>query len=401
MVYIAIFLQRGSKRWHIDIDKQVQGNGNGKGHELKDFHTLGQPWLRMRQATDRYLAKKKGPKSTKRCDELLRKLVLEHEQKHIAIVACGHAFSPEALEDLLTPGTLANTDCEEGLRVFLECIHAASLVNEVVSKEEGLEALRLLEVKDVANSSYLEKLFYSMIDQSRKSFVKIRMYAAPMVSTSSLHRSKFAIKAFLDSGLLDHSYYHALHFLSMRADTLQQLEGLSRELNDFKFNRSWAQAYPAVVWLSKFGQANNCLARESQDFRNLLEHALPLWYSWSSWRPNTDRIQTWEKLSVDLRQQVGKMLDLEGPDFDLCHETLAKSLTVYPKNDCGLQMCGSTPDECQDMAERLLCLLERMVTRRPEDRALFVCTMAGPYISKRKLELMELLMSDGFAIISV
>lgn len=194
-----------------------------------------------------------------------------------------------------------------------------------------------------------------------------------------------------------------LLFFSMIANTLQQVKSLSQELNDFKPNRSWAQAHKTIAWLSKFGQEKNHLAQESQDFMALLSNALPSWYAWARWRPNICRIETWNSLSDDSRQHFGKILDLDGPDFALYHETQGKSLTVFmtSKNDSGLQMGGSTTNECRDMAEKLLCLLERVVTHQPENRALFMCTMAGPYITKRKLELMELLMSDGYATISV
>lgn len=399
MVYIAALLQRGSKRWHHDIDKQVQGNG--EEYELKDFNSWRQPWRRMRQATNRYLAKK-GPKSVKRCDELLRKLVLEHERKHIAIVACGHAFSPEALEDLLTPGTLAHVGSPESLVDYLQCVHAISLVSETVSKEEGLEALRILELKDIADSSYLEEFAYSLADASSPAFVKMRMYAVPMVSASFLYESNFAMKVLLNP--------RAVKLLmlpcGLLADAFQQLENLSRELANCRLSRDWAQAYKTSAWLSKFDQADHFLPKDSQDFlpdfRRLLVHALPSWHAWARWKPNIIRLETWGKLSPNSRQQFGQILDLDGPDFYLNLETRGKSLTPStPSYDDGLRMGGSTPGKCRDMAESTMRLLEKVVTYRPEDGALFMCTMAGPVIPKQKLELMELLMSDGYAVTSV
>lgn len=195
-----------SERWHLDID--TYSEVGGKQIDLREYDVDKQPWSRMRQSTDRYLSKKKDAKIRMFRDELLRKLILGHGRKDIAIVACGYAISTDALEDLLLSDSLTTLDTWDEFKVLLQCTHAASLVNEVVSAEEGHEAVGILNREYPGSCSYLERLLHICQDYpASQSVAFLRM--PTVVSTVSV--SIILIKHML----LSQARISRLHYLRL------------------------------------------------------------------------------------------------------------------------------------------------------------------------------------------
>ncbi|CZR63941.1 uncharacterized protein PAC_13838 [Phialocephala subalpina] len=353
-----------SERWHLDIDSHLEVGG--KQINLREYNSEKQPWSRMRQSTDRYLSKKKDSKTAKSRDELLRKLILGHGRKDIAIVACGHAMSSDALEDLLLSDALATLDSLDDFKVLLHCIHAASLVNEVVSTDEGREAVALLEREYSADCSYLEHLLNIILEYpTSQSLACLRMHTVISI----------------------------------------KLETLKVEFDKLRTGKRWSQAHSLVKWLSTFDETSEKSSKGHRKVKSLLDDNLPTWLAWARWQPNLDRIANWDKLDDKLRDKLRNILDLDGPDFD-CHwkthgRSLGKHLLLPHRDSLPQRLNGSTLDECRDMAERLLCLLENIVTHHPDDIALFHHALTGTDIIKRNLILLEKLICGEFGTISI
>lgn len=115
----------------------------------------------MRRWTEWYLAEKKYAQTGLGKDWVLRKLVINHENKDIAIVACGHAMSSGSLRSLLLSSELANETTLEGFEEILRCMYAASLVNNVVCVGEGIAALKMAERPLERNTPLLKHLLDS------------------------------------------------------------------------------------------------------------------------------------------------------------------------------------------------------------------------------------------------
>lgn len=177
------------------------------------------------------------------------------------------------------------------------------------------------------------------------------------------------------------------------------------ELENLRTERRWSQAQSVVKVLSSFEENSNKSSNGYQKVKSLLDSDFPTWLAWARWRPNLDRIVTWNKLDDQQCKKLGKILDLDGPDFDCDGKTYGESLAnhlLLPHRDTLPQRInGSTLDECRDMAERLLCLLENIVTHHPDDMPLFHHAITGTDIMKRNLVLLEKLICGDFGTISV
>lgn len=173
-----------SEKWHTDIDTHLEKSGL-QPDDLHKHNYQEQPWSQMRQSTDRYLARKRGTKAPDRRDEILRKLILDHERKDVAIIACGHAMSAGAMKNLLLSKDLTDLQDMSGLKTFLHCIRAASLVNQVVSDEEGFRAMMLLSCKmrEVEGLSDLEHLIHLLFETMSLSVTSVGIQA--IISTVS------------------------------------------------------------------------------------------------------------------------------------------------------------------------------------------------------------------------
>ncbi|KAE8441271.1 hypothetical protein EG329_005572 [Mollisiaceae sp. DMI_Dod_QoI] len=406
-----------SEQWHRDIDRHTRTAGGCR--DLRGYKPENRPWVQMRQSTDLYLAKKKYPKYLKSCDERLTNLIIAHLRKDIAILACGHVMTARALEKLLLSRTLTDQSSIEDLKDFLRCIHAISLVGQVVDSEEGNEALRLLET-DALNDLLLSRALanLSSIDHLKESLRHSRAASLvsgivdEIVSPKEGHKTITVVEAEIKTGpayfvalledLLPIRSHPSPSFEHMYGELITQLASLDLELRKMKTERRWSEAYTSVQWLSSFANAPDKSSEAYREVKALLNKGLSRWLVWASWRPNAARIATWRKLDGQKRSLLGPILDLDGPDFEYLLETHGKSLGNHLELDgIPLRLHGSTVDECRDMAERVLGLLDNIVTNREEDMALFVHYMTGPNIIKRDLELLEKLTCGEFGSISI
>jgi hypothetical protein len=273
------FGQRQSDRWHRQITTIAASKSPIEGNLFAD-HTF--PWGELQQHTNLYL-KKKGKITPQERDTRLAALIEKHEEKPIAMGACAHAMSPQAVRALLRGNLNIGPGNYERLSTYLELIIISNHVNpDAVSDLEALEARALtpfLIPPDVFNSAAGQKV---------EAVLKLLKFG---VSTNSLLHT------------------HIIQ-LGRRACTM-----FAVQLETLKLHSMWSEAQVVTAWLSTLPES--LVGSSSQNIRSeeLLNESFPTWQIWASWRPDTDRLRQFRSISGNGVAALKDLIALEGPDF--------------------------------------------------------------------------------------
>src|SRR4051794_17120683 len=132
MVFLS---QRHSNGWHQKIDATAAG----KHPSLNALSDQTFPWDALRWHTEIYLGKK-GTLTVEEKDKRLVGLIQNHAAKDIAIAACGHAMTSQAVRNLLLSELSVISD-NPGLLACLQIVITARRANPgAVTDAEAFQA---------------------------------------------------------------------------------------------------------------------------------------------------------------------------------------------------------------------------------------------------------------------
>jgi hypothetical protein len=237
------------------------------------------PYLFLRNHTDAYL-KKKGKSNQVDTDIRLSILIDAHEAKDIAIAAAAHAMTAKSLRVLLSSELNVAQGSYWGLDRWLQCLIAANNGNPAsVTDPESQWAQILLPY---ANHGASAAGWY----------LKGTGRALRTLSTPSLDvLPEFSL--LVQRAIVDYS---------------TQLEG-------FRLNSGWLEAYDAVLWMKELNRSlPRLMPSRSASLENLFDSKFPMWRLWAQWRPDIDRITYLGSMDNAKTSLMTDLVALEGPD---------------------------------------------------------------------------------------
>ncbi|KAF4631947.1 hypothetical protein G7Y89_g6189 [Cudoniella acicularis] len=320
----------------------------------KGRDSVGVTLNQLRDHTDSFLGKKRKLSSEEQETRLLS-LIASHPQKDVAIVACAHRLSREAVRELLHTELQTNLGGNADVEQYLNALKAVHCVNiQAVSEHEGrhveiLGALLHPEILTVGrNLLALENV---------ASEVPKELVSCPSLDVLPARSCRYFV---------------------------EQLAGL-------KEAAEWSLACNACSWLRD-------VAGRFEKTEWLLDSTFRQWRHWASWMPNYQRLQSWGKLTWDQRRVLKDVLSLEGPDEVGGKPTLCEGVVSIFDSERGwslnrelnlLKLNTDAQAEVSQTLSRVLDVLDLAISVSPDAIYLFVQVCLNYPVSADLLEGME------------
>lgn len=296
------------------------------------------PYRSLKGQTDYYL-KKKGRAHQKDIDYKLNVLLgtSDGDRKHIALAACAHFMSSEALREHLNAETAVTPVTYHGLHSYLQSLIAVHQFHPgLVGGHEAQVATMLIPYATTGTTAagkYLEGLCYAL-----------RKVPVPILNP------------------LPH-----LSGLTQRA-----LQNFTLHLEGYKLECQWSSAYATTVWMSTLTVDPSAMPHSGHlRPEHLFDVHFPGWRAWAAWRPNMKRIDKLHKLNSEL---LCDLLALEGPDFITGRCVTLRSgfvskfsgdKTYMRFQSLTIEVSSQTREELEDILDRLSAALAIAATDGP------------------------------------
>lgn len=272
--FINLRSHRKSAQWHQDVDRTA-GCCTPIPTETSDM--LAFPWSQLRQHTDDYL-KTKSASSAQEKDIRLRALIFQHAKKEIAIAACAHAMSDEALSQLFLEDLPVPKDDHACLRQYLQAFVAASHAKPAVFTETDAHvAISLFQLTANRDTQHCTPLQAVLI---------LWKTSAPKDTTLQVHLETLVRDA---------------------------MGVMQAHLNEVKQHNQWNKAFSAAESISFF---KGMIDDGHFNLQRCLDHTIPEWRHWAAWKANRRRVERWLSTDGFYSSGLKALLPLEGPDFD-------------------------------------------------------------------------------------
>ncbi|KAF2268921.1 hypothetical protein CC78DRAFT_331302 [Lojkania enalia] len=350
----TLFGKKKSDEWHKQIDSTA---GTLRPADQRF------PWSFISKHTDYYL-KKKGKLAQTDIDIRLALMIEGHEARDVAVAACAHVMSPQAIRALLNIELNVAPATFYGLEMYLQCIIAANYCNSKTFTDlEAQWATHLLPYATHGNDTagrYLQG-FCALL----------RVTDVPNMSILP-DFSILASRAFK---------YFAL------------------QLEDLKLRCAWVNAHSTTAWMASL--TNNSPATTPPGHllpEHILDSQFPIWRIWALWKPNLERIALLDELDSEKRAILPDMLALEGPDFiSGRHATLREGLIAQYRAERPFVRFRSlivhvpsyTKDELREILDRTSLALETALRRDYKAFRLFVKLTISRPITDEALLLLQ------------
>jgi hypothetical protein len=344
-------------RWHHEIDVTVaRYRLLNAGPEQPPYF----PLIKLQEHTNTHI-RRVGRLTTSEQDVCLIALVTEHQDKDVAIVACAHALSPHCVRHLLR----------------------AELPADAHGRLNTLPYLRTLVAAHRANSRAVDDLEA----QCAQSLISLLF---PDALTVGEHLRKFA--AFMKEISIMGVPNDLLPPRVVESIPRKACEVLSGQLQNMKLESGWKRAHKAISSLSHLSGA-------ARSIEELLDSSFPGWRIWASWRPNINRLEVWEQLTLQQRQDLGDILALEGPDFTGSGKpTLREALFPLGDDHSGfsishgrlyLTLGSASVSDAQKLLDRLVNILCTTCSISSSSIALFVHLCVHNSADTRAFQVLE------------
>jgi hypothetical protein len=352
---------RKSSGWHQQITATAAGRRPVVGPALNGEF----PWNQLQRHTDQYL-KRKGKLTPQERDVSLMALIENHPTKDIAIAACAHAMSLQAVRSLLR-GPDIHSGSYRGPYSQLQAIVAVNYINpDAVSEPEAQSAVALMPF-----------IVPSTTTNDRCD------YPAAAVKT---------VLTLLIAGVPTDSLLHShIYLLARRAGT-----DLATQLEALKLDSQWSRARAAVASFSVLSGRSLVLSPGNPALEEPLKSTFPNWRAWAVWSPSMDRLHLWEGFPRDRRVVLQDLLALEGPDFvDGGQPTLREGLVTQSsgfavrRGNLHIKLKQGVASEVRDMLNRLSNALDAASKAGPSELDLLVHFCVGKPIDHDALQILE------------
>ncbi len=344
---------QAQSNWHKELVEVTIKEGTNLGPESNDELPLAE----LQEKTNTYLRRKKPNLSAAERDIHLTVLVRAHPEKHIAIAACAHVLSRQAIRDLLRREIQLHLKDDHDIIRYMHTILAVTRANPA------------------AISDLEEECSYALLYLSRPDVLGIGRHLRTLT-------------AGLASGVQkDVVFCPYVSSIPPRACKL-----LATELQAMKLRCEWSRAHEASRWMTAIPGTTPI----TEQFLNLSFHE---WHVWACWRPRPSRLELWKQLSPDIRGKLRFVLALEGPDFVSQRKpTLREALVPLDDPQNGAQVCYETfrvklntctPIEALRMLEQVLTILDETCSICPTSLPLFIYVSTQTLVDAELLEIVH------------
>jgi hypothetical protein len=353
-----------SIKWHQDITDAVL---DFKPVRLPTANTgqvaiLWFPLNILQIHTDIYLGKKGKLKPDER-DYRLKALIRGHTEKDVAIAACAHVLSGEAIREIIPLECRIDELKHTGFLPYLRAITSAHHTNpEAITPSEATIAQALILLSD---------------------------------TNSPIAGADLAIY-FSTSSLSDPSPLFAAPFVDRILR--KACTRFGEQLDLMKLDRGWKKAFDDASWLAGIPRDGPAIGSGAG---HLLDRTFPAWRVWALWRPNARRLARWERFTGEERGELWDVLGLEGPDFETREKgTLREWLIArfdisspsptiaYGKVVARLE--NGDVDAWATVLDRLLDALDVAYSTSAGSLALFTYLCAAGTVNEKVFRLLEL-----------
>jgi hypothetical protein len=171
----------------------------------------------------------------------------------------------------------------------------------------------------------------------------------------------------------------------------------AEQLDQMKQKGQWAKASEAARWL-----ASPNLSDTYPNTVRLLNWVSGDWKKWAVWRPSSDRLQLWERLKPEEREELREILALEAPDDSGQNPTLLASLRpVFDNNRWSIGhgrlvvgLNSDSPAEAIQLLIRVLNILDMAVLTCPRVLPLFTTICTQTVVDTNMLAVLEYIIAS-------
>ena len=355
------FGQRHSNGWHRQVDITAAGE---QSITIGPIPNQRFPWAQLRQHTDLYL-KKKGKLTADERDGCLKALLQKHAAKDVAMAACAHEMSPQAVRDLLRGDLNVEPGSSYGMQEYLRVFIVAKHVNPNAVSELDARWARILFPFSTPDTT--------AAGRDLEAIITLLMADVPADLVLHPHVDALARRAF---------------------------RGFAAQLEVLRLGSQWARAQAVVLWLSTLSVRSVESTTETLRPEQMLDNVFPSWRIWAAWRPNVTRLRLWEGFLSDQRTVLRELLALEGPDFlgngqekTLCEGLITQgtNLSLIAVRSCNLHIDvkSGRASEARDILDRLLRALDAACRAGLNDTSLLTHLCVGKPINQETLQILE------------
>ncbi|QDS76788.1 hypothetical protein FKW77_002231 [Venturia effusa] len=297
--------------WDENFEKQTLKITRGLHPSDTNF-----PWARLSACAEIFIRRQKNIDILPGIDEFLIDLVEKCSSKDIALAACAHLLSIDAVQNLLSKSKPLLGSIP-GLLSYTQIILAINYHKPQIFNEDDAKYARTV---------------HQLLSQSVHDPASV---LRPLVTL-------------IGHGVPQCSYLgECLDALARQACLI-----LSTRMEAFKASADWFAAYADAPWLrDDFKDLSNRHHAHPNDVRivEILNQTFPSWSSWAAWEPNEATLEAYTAhLSTRPRDKslIKDLLALEGPDFDVNNAFRRKYATMreqlFSVNRTKLdQQCGT------------------------------------------------------------
>ncbi|KAG4436981.1 hypothetical protein IFR05_007551 [Cadophora sp. M221] len=327
---------QAQSKWHKDVGELTRKHGTGTSSSLGNdvLHA------KLQQKTNVYLRRKRQILSGGDIDAYLGVLVKAHHDKHVALVACAHVLSRDAIRDLLQNELQVLLKDQSDVSRYMQTILAIARANpRAVGQEEVQCANALLHL------------------------------CTPDIS--SIGRYILTLTTTLAAGAQGNVIFSPI----VNSVPTAACQVLVQELEVLKTACDWSWAHAVSEWLAG-------VPAIYPTTENFLNSSFPDWQIWALWRPDTSRLVLWKQLDPEEQKQLRNILALEGPDFLLkINSTLREALVPVHHPPDGhfvshktfsVKLGNGTPSEAHTKVNQVLEILDRACSSCPSTIPLLI-----------------------------
>jgi Poly(ADP-ribose) polymerase catalytic domain len=358
-----------STNWHRQVEATAATHGALNTDQLYGHSS---PLIQLKGHTDLYL-KKKGNLTSSERDARLIALIRAQSLKDVAVVACAHALSPQALRDLLLGELQLDPRIQVDSLLYLHAIVASHHANPgAVSLFEAqfAQAMITLSSHNALAIGHDLQIFAMRMTTLITAGIPTDLFMSPVVNE-----------------------------IPRRA-----CANFATQLEHMELERLWVRAHSATSWLST-------LPGTSPITEQLLSGSFPTWRIWAAWRPDIDCLQLIEeRLAAEKRRELGDIIALEGPDFtNSGKETLREGLLAQVMNSSAssisygrvlIKLENSTECEVRTMLARFMDAFCTAVSASPNALALFIHICLRNPVDTTMLQIVERVNTIGDSSVS-
>ncbi len=317
------FGMRKSHDWHARVDHTARRGGQPLLES--EIPNPVFPWAEVRLHTDIYLSKKVNI-STEECDRRLLSLIQKHGATHIAVAACAHRISINALRNFLfselqiAQGTeIRGADaiwCQNHVQVLRAVITAHHINPLTFTESDSQVAQALVQTFAIVSNS---------TTQGHEALVN------PTIPRTPSQNLKVVMDLFM-AGIPGQSL--------LRLPALERARNLSLEvsqiLHALRQEGQWHKARKESLWLSMLLNQHIKPCSGWTEALHTTQRVFRDWRAWAVWSPDLHRLLLQERLSAKDRAALYDLLALEGPDFLSQEQATLREALIVNSSFCSL-----------------------------------------------------------------